>query len=155
MAAHYGWAHLHDLGLTLIMPNEVLNHIVDCAHFHKINSTTELKNETRWDEIDQCADGVLEIIRRLQPQSSVPPPLTTTPMRVLATPMCPSTTALNVASPSPSTTLVNPAAMGRSKSRCSACGLVGHNGELLFSLTVVLVYYNIGYSTQSNLQTTS
>ncbi|KAF8233808.1 hypothetical protein L208DRAFT_1265278, partial [Tricholoma matsutake] len=61
-ATQYGWAHLHDLGPTLIIPNEVLNCIIDCAHYCKINLTSELKNKTQWDEIEQCGDEVLEII---------------------------------------------------------------------------------------------
>ncbi|KAF8240353.1 hypothetical protein L208DRAFT_1233455, partial [Tricholoma matsutake] len=123
----YGWAHLHDLGPTLIMLNEVLNRIIDCAHYRKINSTSELKNETRWDEIEQCGDEVLEIIQHLCPQVSAASPLTTTPLRTLPTPMHLSTPALNLASPSlpTSTTTAN-----HSKSRCSTCGLVGHNDSI-------------------------
>jgi hypothetical protein len=125
-AARYGWAHLHDLGSTLIMPNEVLSRIVDCAHYHKINSTSDLKNETRWDEIEQCGDEVLEIILRLRPQPSAASPLTTTPMR-------PSTATLNISSPSPltSTTTIAKQSVSRSKTRCSTCGLVGHNCKLM------------------------
>ncbi|KAF8219277.1 hypothetical protein L208DRAFT_1341853, partial [Tricholoma matsutake] len=149
-AARYGWAHLHDLGPTLIMPNEVLNRIIDCAHYHKINSTSELKNETRWDEIEQCGDEVLEIIQCLRPQVSAASPLTTTPLRTLPTPIRPSTPALNLASPNlpTSTTTAN-----HSKSRCSTCGLVGHNGKFMFGLSmeVIILRLLIWYSTQSDL----
>ncbi|KAF8961254.1 hypothetical protein BDZ97DRAFT_1621327, partial [Flammula alnicola] len=50
---HYGYSSLVDFGGTLVMPTDVLNQIVVCAHFGKITTKDDLAKETRW---DKCYD---------------------------------------------------------------------------------------------------
>lgn len=38
----FGRAHLHNLGGMLVMPNAILDHIVDCAHHFKIDTKEDL-----------------------------------------------------------------------------------------------------------------
>ncbi|KAI9570887.1 hypothetical protein HD554DRAFT_2017792 [Boletus coccyginus] len=39
----YGWPSLNDLGPSLVMPNAILDHIVDCAHYSKILNVQDLQ----------------------------------------------------------------------------------------------------------------
>jgi hypothetical protein len=58
----YGQAHLHDLGPGLVMPNNILNRIVECAHFHKIKSPADLLRETHWSGVDEHGDDIVTLI---------------------------------------------------------------------------------------------
>ncbi|KAG1867710.1 hypothetical protein F4604DRAFT_1584981 [Suillus subluteus] len=58
----YGQAHLHDLGPGLVMPNNILNRIVECAHFHKIKSPADLLRETRWSGVNKPGDDIVTLI---------------------------------------------------------------------------------------------
>ncbi|KAF8152225.1 hypothetical protein B0H34DRAFT_724382 [Crassisporium funariophilum] len=109
----YGVAHLIDLGPTLIMPNEVLDRIVDCAHHLKIRTTEDLARETQWDEATLWGPQILTIVQRFQPAPAMPPPLSSVPLAL-----------------QPLSTLPiqhSAATKDRSKTRCGACGKVGHN----------------------------
>jgi len=59
----YGTAHLIDLGLTLIMPTNVLNQVIECVQFSKILMIDDLIKETQWDEAETWANEVLQIIQ--------------------------------------------------------------------------------------------
>ncbi|KAF7353121.1 p-loop containing nucleoside triphosphate hydrolase protein [Mycena sanguinolenta] len=69
-------AVLRDNGPGIIMSNEVLQRIVDCAHFHKIESQEQLKRETRWAGAAEFGDEVLSLIAKHRPKPiSTPDPL--------------------------------------------------------------------------------
>ncbi|KAG2060972.1 hypothetical protein BDR06DRAFT_854745, partial [Suillus hirtellus] len=76
----YGQAHLHDLGPSLVMPNDILNRIVDCAHFHKIKSPTDLLKETHWSGVDEHGDDIVALILQVSPLPSPSTPFISTPL---------------------------------------------------------------------------
>ena len=49
----YGMATTTTYGVVLIMANETIDRIVDCAHVNKIKTAEDLKNETLWKKSDQ------------------------------------------------------------------------------------------------------
>ena len=112
----FGRAHLLDLGGTLVMPNAVLDRIVDCAHHFKIDTKEDLARETRWDESEAWGVEIVQLIRYHIPKPQ-PRSLTT------LAPIQPASSDHDIASA--------PAPVGRGKERakqkCSACGLLGHN----------------------------
>jgi hypothetical protein len=127
-ARRYGKAHFRDLGPLLAMPNEVLDRIIICAHHRKISSIADLRTETRWDDIDHDGWG-LEVVALIQTWCPPHPPLmTTTPMRQPSA-MRPLSSNSNIGTNSELPLFTTPAS--RAKPKCSACGLVGHNGEFL------------------------
>ena len=65
--AHYGHAQLRDMGPTLVMPNDVLAQIVDCAHHFKIKTLDDLSRETRWDEAERYGQEVISLITEHRP----------------------------------------------------------------------------------------
>ncbi|KAJ6458557.1 P-loop containing nucleoside triphosphate hydrolase protein [Mycena vitilis] len=75
-----GRAHLRSFGASYIMPDDVLNRIVDCAHFNKILTSDDLLKETRWHRVSADGDTVLTLIRQHHPPPP-PPNLITTPLR--------------------------------------------------------------------------
>ncbi|KAG2100864.1 hypothetical protein BD769DRAFT_1312260, partial [Suillus cothurnatus] len=109
----YGHAHLHDLGPGLIMPNSILDRIVECAHFLKIKSTADLVKETRWSGANKHGDEIIALIHQIRP---LPTPLTSAPLQ-------PRTTSSNA---NASASVPRNA---KRKMRCSACGEEGHNAH--------------------------
>ncbi|KAJ3495027.1 hypothetical protein NLJ89_g10694 [Agrocybe chaxingu] len=110
----FGYATLVDLGASLVMPSDTLERIMHCAHHCKIRTVADLKKETRWDEADNFGNEVVALILRIRPPPALPPPTTTVP-RPLATVSLP-----NMDAPVP-------VVKERAKTRCGACGTVGHN----------------------------
>jgi hypothetical protein len=104
----YGWALYHDLGPCLIMPNGVLDHIVICAHDHRIDSTSTLVKETRWDLASTYANDILALINKHHPKPLPPagaiinppstPPQHTTQFNVALSPSCSTNSATFAAS---------------------------------------------------------
>ncbi|KAG1905441.1 uncharacterized protein F5891DRAFT_976372 [Suillus fuscotomentosus] len=74
----YGHAHLHDLGPRLIMPNSILDRIVECTHFFKIKSTADLAKETHWSGANKHGDEIITLIHQVHP---LPTPLTSAPLQ--------------------------------------------------------------------------
>jgi hypothetical protein len=73
---------LKDLGPSIIMPDDVLQCIVDCAHAQKITSVKTLAKETRWNRMDELGAEIIAIIRIYAPQTTAPlTPLTSAPLR--------------------------------------------------------------------------
>ncbi|KAI6111299.1 hypothetical protein F5141DRAFT_1063610 [Pisolithus sp. B1] len=62
MLAVYGWHHLNDIGLSIVMCNAMLECIVNCAHHHKISSIQDLRREMTWPDVDQHGGEVLSLI---------------------------------------------------------------------------------------------
>ncbi|KAG2065821.1 hypothetical protein BDR04DRAFT_972575, partial [Suillus decipiens] len=111
----YGWHHLNDLGHTIVMPNAMLDCIVNCAHHHKIQHVVDLKKKTTWTDVGNFGEEVIALIKKYipLPHSAL---FTATPLRHISTP---------ITTPQPPTPV--PAAVERQRNRCSACGLEEHN----------------------------
>jgi cytochrome c553 len=58
----FGLSRLKNSGPGLIMPNAVLQCIVDCVHMLKIRSKDDLQIETRWSRTDVFVDAILALI---------------------------------------------------------------------------------------------
>lgn len=63
----YGSAYASDLGGSLVMPNAIMDRIVDCAHYGLIKSTDEMMWETHWIYSKSWGVEVLEILRTHAP----------------------------------------------------------------------------------------
>ncbi|KAH9942663.1 P-loop containing nucleoside triphosphate hydrolase protein [Amylocystis lapponica] len=64
-----------DFGPDLLLPNEILTRIVDCAHYKKIINVESLKRETQWrlDWADEFGSSIMSLIASVLPP---PPPAT-------------------------------------------------------------------------------
>jgi hypothetical protein len=72
--AQYGPKHL--FGGQLLLTAILINRIVTCAHFHRIENIDRLRFETRWILCDQYGDEILKLIRSTHPphiQTSLDP----------------------------------------------------------------------------------
>ncbi|KAF8836716.1 hypothetical protein BDN67DRAFT_910607, partial [Paxillus ammoniavirescens] len=61
-AAIFSWAALSDLKPSLLMTNALLDHIINCAHHHKIHTIQDLQKETSWTDSEKYGEEVLAII---------------------------------------------------------------------------------------------
>ncbi|KAJ7721901.1 P-loop containing nucleoside triphosphate hydrolase protein [Mycena metata] len=108
----FGRIVLKNSGPGMVMSNEVLQRIVDCAHFHKIRSTEQLARETRWASAGEFGAEVLALILEHRPPPVEAPPAP--PVLVTVTPLGPSAT--------------NAETTGRSVRvrKCNKCRTPGH-----------------------------
>jgi len=90
----YGWPSLNDLGPSLVMPNVILDRIIDCAHHRKILNVQDLRRETGWSDAEMFGDEVIAVI--MQYAAPLPPPFISTPLRPNASS---SNTASNLSTP--------------------------------------------------------
>lgn len=67
----YGRSALRDIGTCLVLPNPILDQIIDCAHFRKITRPEDLRREADWSQADRYGAEVVKIIEEHPP----PPPL--------------------------------------------------------------------------------
>ncbi|KAI6142460.1 P-loop containing nucleoside triphosphate hydrolase protein, partial [Pisolithus tinctorius] len=58
----FGLAHLSEFGPSIVMSNDVLQRIVDCAHHQKIKTKGELIKETKWGGAEEYWKEVLALI---------------------------------------------------------------------------------------------
>ena len=58
----FGHSILRDVGSSLVLTNDQLERLVDCAHFGKITNVEQLKKEVRWALIDEFGQDVVQII---------------------------------------------------------------------------------------------
>ena len=68
----YGEGAARDYGPSLVLPNVILDRIVDCAHWHKLNTADDLERETDWYHASDYGSEVIDIIFSFR-SSSVPP----------------------------------------------------------------------------------
>lgn len=115
----HGESHLMDIGPSLVMPDEVLDRIVACAHYLKIKSVEDLKRETHWSKTNQFGIEVISLIHHIIPVPTASAVLTTTPLQPRSIPQ--TLTSL------PEVSLSN---LALKKHKCSACGVEGHNRML-------------------------
>ncbi|KAJ6562922.1 hypothetical protein B0H10DRAFT_2116636, partial [Mycena sp. CBHHK59/15] len=108
-------ASFRNHGAGAIMSDEVLDRIVECAHFGKIQTTADLVKETHWHRAAEDGAKILALIGQHHP---IPvPPLTApfnSPLR--------ATTISNIPVP----TMPGPSTPKNRK--CRKCGLFGHIG---------------------------
>ncbi|KAG1806002.1 uncharacterized protein BJ212DRAFT_1283124, partial [Suillus subaureus] len=140
----YGWAHLSDLSPSLVLPNSMLDHIIDCIHHHKIHSVLELKKETWWMDADRFGNEVVLLIQMLAPPGASP--FAITPLSCTS-----SATNTNVPPSTPSTPspcLATTSNAPKPKNKCSTCSQKGHNGECL--TVCIQIFKNIHSLTAHN-----
>ena len=70
----YGDAVLRDVGSSLVLPNELLERLVDCAHFGKMSSMDHLRREIDYDLSEELGLEILQIIKDICPPPSRPAP---------------------------------------------------------------------------------
>ncbi|KAJ7182546.1 hypothetical protein C8R43DRAFT_829069, partial [Mycena crocata] len=58
----FGCIVLKNSGPSIVMSNEVLQRIIDCAHFFKISSTEQLARETQWAGVTEFGTEVVDLI---------------------------------------------------------------------------------------------
>ncbi|KAJ3553995.1 hypothetical protein NM688_g3330 [Phlebia brevispora] len=104
----YGEGNLRQFGGSLVLPNDMLDRLVSCAHFKKLATVNDLKRETQWTEADKYAAEVLQLIA----EHSAPAPTAASTTRAART------TANKNGEPG-----IKP----RSIPRCSVCKQPGHN----------------------------
>ena len=66
----YGEAVLRDVGSSLILPTELLERLVDCAHYGKITNLDQLHKEVNWVVDDVFGLEVIGIITSMCPPPS-------------------------------------------------------------------------------------
>lgn len=65
----YGSAYLNDFGGSLVLPDNILQRIIDCASIARINSTESLCKETHWSEAEEHGNEVVALIQMHIPAS--------------------------------------------------------------------------------------
>ena len=104
------------------MPNSILDQIINCAHYNKIETLQDLKKETGWTEADKLGGEVIALIQRHAPPCLSP--LVSTPLSRQVSVL----SSLNLDSPSPLPQLTSDGGHVRQHNKCSTCGQEGHNG---------------------------
>lgn len=95
-------AAVRDLGASILLSDEILNRIVECAHAKKLSSPADLYKETKWrkDWVEEFGESLLALVCHYYP----PPPTT-----------------------SNTSTDTRPSAVSRrAPAKCGACGATGH-----------------------------
>ncbi|KAH9914611.1 uncharacterized protein B0H18DRAFT_1144264 [Fomitopsis serialis] len=127
----YGRALLDSLGASAVIPDDVIDRLVECAQARKIKSVDDIQREVgkKWGKAREYGEAVTNIIMRFFPMDSpfVTAPLTPRPqaMNATAAGVRPSTTPNRRAlpgTPTPSRPTVR-------QYKCGACGQTGHNRE--------------------------
>lgn len=74
----HGRAVLRDIGTALVLPNQILERIVGCAHYGVLRTVEDLRREVQWSRVDEFGEQVIGVIKRInhrpltiQPPSSV------------------------------------------------------------------------------------
>ena len=63
----YGEAILRDVGSSLVLPNELLERLVDCSHYGKITNMEQLGKEVDWILADEYGPEVVRLIMDVCP----------------------------------------------------------------------------------------
>ncbi|OJT09442.1 hypothetical protein TRAPUB_13660 [Trametes pubescens] len=79
----FGRAHLNNMGTGMIMGDEELSRIADCARARKLSSLDELFKEVKWDLTWELGEGILELVATHYPPP--PAPLASHPLRPQST----------------------------------------------------------------------
>ncbi|KAI0674174.1 P-loop containing nucleoside triphosphate hydrolase protein [Trametes maxima] len=111
--SEYGRAILHNMGPGMVLGDNELVRIADCARARKLITLEDLYRETKWDLSWEHGDEVLELVKQYYPPA--PSPLVATPLRTQAS------DAHSEAAAAPSE-----ASRPVVVRRCGACGQPGH-----------------------------
>ncbi|KAH9929411.1 P-loop containing nucleoside triphosphate hydrolase protein [Fomitopsis serialis] len=123
----YGRALLDNLGASVVLPDNAIDRLVECAQAGKIKSLDDVQREVgkKWGKAREYGEEVAAIIRRIFPLDNpfVVAPLTPRPQPVNAAHVGSST------APNHSSALATPTPARRTvrQYKCSACGAAGHN----------------------------
>ncbi|KAH9938065.1 P-loop containing nucleoside triphosphate hydrolase protein [Fomitopsis serialis] len=123
----YGRALLDNLGASVVLPDDAIDRLVECAQAGKIKSLDDVQREVgkKWGKAREYGEEVAAIIRRIFPLDNpfVVAPLTPRPQPVNAAHVGSST------APNHSSALATPTPARRTvrQYKCSACGAAGHN----------------------------
>ncbi|KAG2148115.1 P-loop containing nucleoside triphosphate hydrolase protein [Suillus clintonianus] len=132
----YGDSNLCDYGPSLVMPDSVLDRIVDCAQHTKIVTIQDLRKETRWSGSDEFGGDIITIIHRLFPVPASAPVLTLAPLQHQSSSVSVNNSANNNSANNSANNNATPPSnplqsTARKASRCSACNIEGHNSRFL------------------------
>lgn len=111
----YGRGGMDDFGPGVVMTDEVLERIEDCAHHAKIHTVDDLQRECKWSGALEYGTALLKLLHSVRPIPEERPLLSTQPLAPRQPPL-----------PSAVGTGGGTATTTRSV-RCSACGKAGHN----------------------------
>lgn len=89
----YGLAVFREVGSDLVLPDQLLERLVDCAHWGKIRTVEDLRREVDWGLVDELGPIVVNLINKVSPplpraratRMAPPPPSQSTVRRPLAT----------------------------------------------------------------------
>ncbi|EJF56827.1 hypothetical protein DICSQDRAFT_174510 [Dichomitus squalens LYAD-421 SS1] len=112
----HGLAHLNNLGAGIIMGDETLDRIADCARAQKLTTVETLYQETKWPKSRELGADVLKLIKKYYPANS---PFASTPLRVRQ-----SEPQADGAPSQSSNRAVS--ATAKAPRQCGACGQYGH-----------------------------
>lgn len=70
----HGHAILKAVGSSLVLPNGVMDRIVDCVHYGVIKSVQDLHREIQWSRLEEFGEQLIELIKKI-----APPPLPVQP----------------------------------------------------------------------------
>lgn len=118
----FGEEDAKDLGSSIILCNETLDRIVDCAHWGRVRSPQQLLELTKWDRSNDLGPRIVAIIDQTHPpQRTFPPPRSTSSQSSANHPIPPLSPSKrgNTVAPSAARTV-------RRVLRCSKCGGEGH-----------------------------
>lgn len=127
----YGSSTCRTYGSKLLMSDEIVSRIVECAHAHKLGTLANLRKETHWrnDFVDEYGPSILALVQAHHPISAP------------SVPSEPSTSLPGEAAP---TSGVVPSAPAANRKRrpptCSRCRQVGHNSTWTHCLAISVAY---------------
>ncbi|KAJ7825137.1 hypothetical protein B0H14DRAFT_2596792 [Mycena olivaceomarginata] len=78
----FSCAVLKNSGPGVVMSNEMLQHIVDCVHFHKIELREQLEKETHWAGAAEFGDEVITLVQEHCPRLPAPVESDSTPTTI-------------------------------------------------------------------------
>lgn len=63
----YGLAVFREVGSDLVLPDQLLERLVDCAHWGKIRTIEDLQREVDWGLVDELGPTVVNLINTVSP----------------------------------------------------------------------------------------
>lgn len=124
----YGEGTYRQFGADLILPEDVMDRIVDCVHHNKVATADDLRRELRWSGVDEYGEEVLSMIKNVRPTPLDASPIVVASRAALAT--APATDN-NIPRPLVQDTELPQGATGDAKAKriikCGSCQTVGHN----------------------------
>ncbi|KAI1787586.1 P-loop containing nucleoside triphosphate hydrolase protein [Ganoderma leucocontextum] len=113
----YGLVHLNNLGAGIVMGDETLERVADCARAGKITMVETLYQETKWPKWREYGAELINLVNKYYPSNT---PFVSAPLRARQPEgdPCPDATGQVSA-------LVS-SASGKAPRQCGACGQYGH-----------------------------